>query len=231
MISLLKQKTLLYAEDDIVTQTLYKEYFEQYFKTIYLADNGQKAFELYKEKQPDVICLDINMPLISGLQLCKKIRQHDDNTRIILLTSRIDKETLLESIELGLSSYIEKPLSKLQLKQILIKLSGQFQAVNQILLCKQDEQQFIWDKEKQLLLCNSQAIHLTKNERRLLDLIVSSHYRIVDYQQIYNHIWFDNIDKDYSEQAIKALLKRMRDKLPEGLIINHYGLGYSLNKP
>ena len=230
MIQQLKHKTLLYAEDDIVTQTLYKEYFEIFFGTVYLAENGQQALEIYHDKSPDVICLDINMPIISGLQVCKNIRKKDNKTKIILLTCLTDKQTLFEAVELGLSSYLEKPISELKLKQALIKLSGQFKAQSKELICSENNQYYFWDKEKQQLLRDNEPIHLTKNEKRLLELLVTSQHHILDYQQIYNYVWFDDLDKEYSERSIKSLIKRVRSKLPDNTIKNVYGLGYSINK-
>jgi len=230
MIQQLKHKTLLYAEDDITTQTLYKEYFELFFKTIYLAENGQQALEIYHDKSPDVICLDINMPIISGLQVCKNIRKKDNNTKIILLTCLIDKQTLFEAIELGLSSYLEKPISELKLKQALIKLSGQFKAQSKTLICSENNHSYFWDKESQQLLRDNETIHLTKSEKRLLELLVTSQHHILNYQQIHDCVWFDNMDQEYSEKSIKSLIKRIRAKLPENIIINSYGLGYSISK-
>jgi len=226
----LKHKTLLYAEDDIVTQTLYKEYFEIFFETVYLAENGQQALEIYHDKSPDVICLDINMPIISGLQVCKNIRKKDNKIKIILLTCLTDKQTLFEAIELGLSSYLEKPISELKLKQALIKLSGQFKTQSKELICSENDQYYFWDKEKQQLLRDNEPIHLTKSEKRLLELLVTSQHHILDYQQIYNYVWFDNMDQEYSERSIKSLIKRVRSKLPENIIMNSYGLGYFINK-
>lgn len=230
MMQQLKHKTLLYAEDDIVTQTLYKEYFEIFFGTVYLAENGQQALEIYHDKSPDVICLDINMPIISGLQVCKNIRKKDNKTKIILLTCLTDKQTLFEAVELGLSSYLEKPISELKLKQALIKLSGQFKAQSKELICSENNQYYFWDKEKQQLLRDNEPVHLTKNEKRLLELLVTSQHHILDYQQIYNYVWFDDLDKEYSERSIKSLIKRVRSKLPDNTIKNVYGLGYSINK-
>ena len=230
MIQQLKYKTLLYAEDDILTQTLYKEYFENFFEIVYLAENGQQALEIYHDKSPDVICLDINMPIISGLQVCKNIRKKDNKIKIILLTCLTDKQTLFEAIELGLSSYLEKPISELKLKQALIKLSGQFKTQSKELICSENDQYYFWDKEKQQLLRDNEPIHLTKSEKRLLELLVTSQHHVLDYHQIYNYVWFDNMDQEYSERSIKSLIKRVRSKLPENIIMNSYGLGYFINK-
>ena len=108
----LKQMSLLYAEDKLITQALYKRHFENHFKSVYTARNGHQALEIYNIIKPNVVILDINMPLINGLEVSRRIRKNDQQTRIILLTSRVDKEAFLEAVELDLTTYIEKPVTK-----------------------------------------------------------------------------------------------------------------------
>ena len=229
MIELLKQKTVLYAEDEPVTQALYEEYFKGYFKTVYLAKNGQEAISLYNEKKPDVIFLDINMPVVSGLEVCEYIRKEDTETKIIMLTLRSDKKTLLKAIELGLTSYLEKPMTQIQLKQLLIRLSSNLKETNLIFIKHYNHQDFVWDKVNRNLLCDTEIIHLTRNEKLLLEILLLSHHDKVDNQKIFEHIAHDNNSKEYSEASLKALLKRLRNKLPPDTIKNTYGLGYSLD--
>jgi DNA-binding response OmpR family regulator len=230
LIELLKQKTVLYAEDDLVTRSLYEEYFKNFFKTVYLAENGQQAIEIYHDHKPDVIFLDINMPVMTGLEACQYIRQKDFETKIVMLTVQTDKETLLSSIELGLSSYLEKPMSRVRLKQLLIKISTSFKESNKILIRKTNDQEFSWDKINRVLLCNSQIVHLTKSEKLLLELLVNSRHEKVEKQQVFESVWGGTNQKEYSEASFKTLLKRLRNKLPEDTITNLYGLGYSLNR-
>jgi len=230
-IHFLKNKSLLYAEDEEVAQTLYAGYFKQYFNTVYVADNGQQALELYKEKQPDIIVLDIEMPILSGLAVCKAIRENDKKTKIILLTARDDKEALLEAIELGLTSYLEKPVKKEQLDQVLEKLSKKLYQANQILLWQDLEQVFYWDCQQKELFCDSQIILLTKKQKLLFELLITSHHEKVNYHQIYDYVWPEDINnQQFSERAIITLIKNLRTKLPPDVIKNAYGLGYYLKK-
>jgi len=230
VIHLLKQKTILYAEDDIFTRELYKDYFEQHFKTVYLVENGQQAIDIYNEKKPDVILLDIMMPVLDGLDVCRVIRKNDDNIKIILFTGRTDKKALLNAIELGVTAYLEKPVNEAILNQSLLKLSRQFQGTDQYLIRQFNDQYFIWDKTQRELFSNLDCIHLTKNEKLLLELFISSRHEKIDYQQIFDYVWFASNGKEFSELSIKSLLKRLRNKLPPNTIKNAYGLGYFLNK-
>ncbi|MFK5892682.1 MAG: response regulator transcription factor [Pseudomonadota bacterium] len=226
----LEQMTLLYAEDEIITQTLYTKYFKSYFKTVYTAENGQQAIEIYKNKKPDVVILDINMPLLSGLEVSKKIRKKDQHTKIILLTSRIDKEAFLEAVELGLTTYLEKPVTKERLIYSLNKLFDDDYKTESSILWHHNEQVFSWYFLNRELLCNRQIVHLTKKEKFLLELLVNSRHEKVTYQKIYEALWYDDNHKEFSEASIKTLINGLRSKLPPKAIKNVYGLGYFLKR-
>ncbi len=113
----LKQMILLYAEDEVGIQKHYSNYFKHYFKFVYTAVNGKEALAKYREIEPDVVILDINMPYLSGLEVAKKIREDGSDVYIILLTARTDKKALIEAVELGLVTYLEKPICRDSLKK------------------------------------------------------------------------------------------------------------------
>ncbi|MBE9525505.1 MAG: response regulator [Proteobacteria bacterium] len=227
-----QNRSVLYAEDDVVSRTLYADHLSHYFNTLFIAENGQQAIELYREKKPDIVILDINMPLLSGLDVSKIIRRNDKQTKIILLTARNDKEALLKAIELGLTTYLEKPVKREQLEQALLKLSEQFDDKKKIKLWNFDNQYYFWCQSKQELFFQSDIITLTKKEKLLLELLIFSNHDKVNYQQIYDAVWFeDNNAKNFSEVSIKSIIKKLRTKLPPDVIKNVYGLGYYLAKP
>ncbi len=220
---------LLYAEDDVVTQAFYEDYFKKYFNTVYIAGNGRQALQLYNECKPDIIVLDINMPFLSGLDVCKTIRAKDKKTKIILLTSRTDKEALLEAVELGLTTYLEKPVNQEQLTKALHKLLDEIQQSGNILLSNHNNQSFYWNIQDRELLCDNAIISLTKKEKLLLELLVTTHHNKVSYERIYEVVWFeDYCAQNYSEDSIKTIIKKLRTKLPPKLIKNAYGIGYYL---
>ena len=229
LIDFFKDKSLLYAEDEMVSRALYEDYLNDYFNTIYVAKNGQEALNFYTEKKPDILILDINMPILSGLDVCKAVRKNDKDTKIILLSARTDKEALFEAIELGLTTYLEKPVKREQLRDALLKLSEELRQSSKILLRQTNEHSHIWDTHKRELFCNSNIISLTKKEKLLLELLVTTHHDKVTYQQIYDIVWFEDYNaENYSELSIKSLIKKLRSKLPPNMIKNAYGLGYYL---
>ncbi|MCK5696812.1 MAG: response regulator transcription factor [Gammaproteobacteria bacterium] len=227
--SLLAQKTLLYAEDDVVTLNLYEHYFKKHFKRVYTAINGKRALDLYKDKDPDVVILDVNMPVINGLEVCKAIRKKDKQTKLILLTAHSDKLLLMEAIGLGLTAYLEKPVNPTQLKEAFKKIYESDFDLPIIKLWHHNKQIYMWNNEKQELYVDTEIIALTKKEKNVLEVFITSKYDKLSYQQLYNRVWIDE-NKEFSEVAIKTIIKGLRSKLPPNSIVNVYGLGYFLNK-
>ena len=231
LVEFFKNMSLLYAEDDLVAQAVYEDYFQHYFNTLYLADNGQQALDIYKEKRPDIVILDINMPRLSGLEICKAIRKEDKATKIILLTSRSDKQAFLEAVELGLTTYLEKPVKIEQLNQAMLKLAAECQDTSKIPFYQTEEDSFFWDKHYRELYRNAELITLTKKEKLLLEMFVTTHHNKLSNEQIYNTVWFEDYScQNYNESSIKTLINKLRAKLPPKIIKNAYGLGYYLDQ-
>jgi len=226
---LLKQKTLLYAEDEILVQKQYTNYFSNYFKEVFSAFDGLEAQNIYLDKKPDIVILDINMPKINGLEVANKIRKDDANTKIVLLTARSDKDTLKKAIELGLTTYLEKPITREDLKSTLIKLSQSFNDESITPLWYVDGYYYIWNNKIKELRYKDKFVFLTKQEISLLNLFIVSKQRHISYQDIYETVWYDDFSKEFKESTIKTMISCLRKKLPPKSIKNTYGLGYSIN--
>ena len=111
--------SLLYVEDDALTQKIMKSVLSGYFKDIYVANNGLDGIELYKEKRPDIILTDISMPKMDGLEMSEQIRALNAKQPIILFTAYGEKEHLSTAIKLSIDKYVMKPLDSKQMFKIL----------------------------------------------------------------------------------------------------------------
>ena len=227
MNKILKNKTILYAEDSIPVQDQYARYFKNIFKEVYLAADGQEALNIFFEKKPDVAILDINMPKIDGLALTNIINKEDPNTPVILLTARSDKETLKNAIELNLLTYLEKPVSRDDLFTAINKLEIIFTDNQMKLWTAESGGPYFWDREKYLLYKDDEKVSLTKQESLLLKLLIESN-KICSYQDIYEYVWQDH-DKEYNESTIKTIISTLKTKLPKNAILNERGVGYYID--
>ena len=117
---------ILIAEDDLVSRTILKRAVEKFGHECLAAEDGEKAWELYRESSGvDVIISDWMMPGMDGLELCRLIRneERDEYTYFIFLTALGDKDHLLMGLEAGADDYLGKPLDRDELQVRLISAS------------------------------------------------------------------------------------------------------------
>ena len=164
--------SLLYAEDDDNVRESYLLYFSRFFENVYGAKDGEEAWDIYQEKLPNVIILDINMPKLSGLEVANKIREVDESCKIIMLTAYSDLEKLLTAVKLNLTEYLIKPPKRLELERTIMKTidSLSVQKSNIIKL----KYGYSWDVNLNKLFKRNKEFKLTKKETMLFNLLSSN---------------------------------------------------------
>ena len=120
-ISILKNITILYAEDEKDLREVTHQILKGFTKKQYVAQNGQEGLELFKkhEKEIDLIITDVNMPVLNGLDMVKEIKKININIPIIVATAFSNKEYLLEAIDIGVDKYVLKPIDIAKLLQVM----------------------------------------------------------------------------------------------------------------
>jgi len=120
-ISILKNITILYAEDEKDLREVTHQILKGFTKKQYVAQNGQEGLELFKkyEKEIDLIITDVNMPILNGLDMVKEIKKINMNIPIIVATAFSNKEYLLEAIDIGVDKYVLKPIDISKLLQVM----------------------------------------------------------------------------------------------------------------
>ena len=126
--------TLLYAEDDPQSRKNYAFVLEEYFSEVYLAEDGREALDLYHEKKPDVLLLDISMPFIDGLEVAKTVREKNKEIPIIMLTAHSEQDILLRAVNLKLEEYLLKPINERDLRRVILKVIKEIQNSNVVSL-------------------------------------------------------------------------------------------------
>jgi CheY-like chemotaxis protein/uncharacterized protein YbcI len=116
---LLKKVKLLLVEDDDIQRKELSTYLKRRFDKVYTAENGQDALEKYKTLKPDIIVTDLRMPKMDGLDFARNIRKSNRLIPIVIITAMNDKETILDSVDIGITNYIVKPVQLDALLEIL----------------------------------------------------------------------------------------------------------------
>ena len=211
--------TILYVEDEALIRQNAVEYLGRICKTVFEAEDGFQALQLYHDSKPDIIISDIKMPHINGLEFARKIRQIDKTTPIIIATAHTETDYLLQAVELQLVKYIVKPITAPKLKSALDLAHEHLNQSNIMILAKES----VYDSLNKTLIINKEIIKLTKNELLLLDLLIKNHQRTVTYQEIENLIWpYEGMSID----ALRSLVRSLRKKLQGDFIENISGIGY-----
>lgn len=220
--------SILFVEDELVVRKNYVMYLEMMFESVYEATDGEEAYKIYKEKKPDILIVDINIPKLNGLELLQRIREHDHMTKAIVLTAHKDKDFLLQATSLKLTDYLVKPISRKALQHSLDKVMDELKnftitaTKNKILA-----DGYIWNYNNQELSCNGKTIPLTNKEKMVLILFMNNLNSVLSKDDIIYNIWDEYLDTH--EAALKTILKKLRKKLPKEMIKNIHGIGYKID--
>lgn len=223
-VHVLKNLTVLVAEDDITVLNEMAEMLLVFFKEVLLASNGEEAFSLYKMKKPDIILSDIRMPVSDGISFAKQIRAVDLTTPIVLISSYSEKPLLLNALNSGVDGYILKPF---ELEEVLqgimksLKRSGIHE--ENIVRFKNG---FMYNHATKELTENGSCLELGVKEHTLLSLFLQNQNRILTKIEIVNELWpLDEI----TDGAFKGVLNRLRKKIGEESIENVKNSGWRLS--
>ncbi len=217
--------SILIAEDEKLLLDSMVEYLELFFEHVYTAEDGVSAYALYEKKKPDIIITDIHMPRLDGLSMIEKIRKKDLQTKIIVTTAHSEKEKLIQAIELHLVKYLVKPVQSDEIKDLILSLVDELREKKDRIYLKEA---FYWDKTKKRLFCNEDEITLKPKEKKVLELLSSRINQCISAIDIYNYLYEDQPERDFSSDSITSLMKRIRQKLPKDTIKSSYGVGYIL---
>jgi DNA-binding response OmpR family regulator len=220
---MIENYTLLYAQGENENEGA--SYLKSLFKNVYVAGSGKSAWEIYKEKKPKILILDMNLPEINGLELAQKVRELDKKCKIVILTNDTNVDELLIAIKLHLTEYIIKPINAEDLAIIIRRAMDELKEDDQKVNLLELANNFYWDKTLDKLYKNSKEIKLTKKETELLKLLSSKLNSTVPTEEIMKFIYDDSI---CSTSKFRTLLYRLKLKINYELIESVYAIGYRL---
>ncbi len=222
--------TLLYAEDDQETRENYAFVLKQYFHEVYTAKDGKEALTVYREKKPDVLLLDISMPLIDGLDVAKEVRRNNKVIPIIMLTAHSEHDRLMKAVNLQLEAYLIKPIDNLILKNTMLNLTVRMTNKDMVYLSNE----FSWDKISSDLYYQEEHIKLTKKETLLVKHLGNKAGNYFSRDSLIISIWHDELPNESHDNKLIQLVYRVNAKTASyantsiQLIQNSYALGYKL---
>lgn len=220
--------SILFVEDEIELRKNYVMYLQTMFEFVYEAGDGEEAYSIYKDKKPDILIVDINIPKLNGLDLLKKIRENDYTIKAIVLTAHKDKDFLLQATSLQLTNYLIKPIKRKALQHSLEKVIDELRSYKTISIKnKIFNDNYMWNYDTQEFTYNAKVIHLTNKEKIIIILFMNNLNSILSIEKIIYSVW--NEYQETHEAALKTILTKLRKKLPKDMIKNIHGIGYKID--
>ena len=228
IINLMLKAKILVVDDECAIRELLEMLLEANgFSDIKMAADGEEAIKLAEEWQPDVILLDLMLPKIDGLTVCKMIRSNSKTTSIpiIMLTAKSEESDIVLGLELGANDYITKPFSnKIVIARIRNQLRNIAKETNKILY-----ESLILDTEKRTALLDNEFLDLTYSEYEILYLLAKNPGRVYTRSQLISSLKGDSY-YDVTDRTIDVQIVNLRKKLGDfgKNIITIRSIGYCI---
>ena len=194
-------------------------------------DNGKDFFSYLEKRTPSLLILDLMLPDMDGIEICKKIRANPSSSAlpIIMLTARSEETDKVLGLELGADDYVTKPFSPKELVarvKAVLRRQLSVDSSKRITIGKD----IILDPEKFEVVSAGKKINLTVTEFKILELLSSKKSWVFTRDKILDYLWGD--DKAVIDRTVDVHIRHLREKLGEAssLIKNIRGVGYKLEE-
>jgi two-component system, OmpR family, response regulator MprA len=198
-----------------------------------LAADGARALELVAQELPDAVVLDIGLPGIDGLEVCRRLRRLGNRVPILMLTARDAVADRIDGLDAGADDYLVKPfdVGELQARlRALLRRSGPEDSGEDEALAFAEVR---LDSDRHGAAVGEQVAELTRTEYQLLELLMRNPRRVLSRSEIYERVW--GYDFGPASNALRVYVGYLRRKLQEigarPLIHTVRGVGYVLREP
>jgi len=219
-----KEHILIIEDEENIARFMELELtYENFMVTI--CSDGRQGLENIKNKNFDLIILDIMLPKINGLELCKKIREFSE-IPIIMVTAKSDVSDIVAGLELGADDYLTKPLNMEELIARIKRLLKRKTSKHKKIILGN----LVLNLDTREVTRNEILINLSKTEFELLKYLMINANLVLSREQILNNVWgYNNFS---GENVVDVYVKYLRDKIElnneEPTIVTSRGVGYML---
>lgn len=218
---------ILYVEDEESLAMIVAESLEENGFMVRHVLNGQQALVFHQKYKPDIIILDVMLPLMDGFSVAKEIRKTDVFTPIIFLTAMTQTEDVVRGFKIGANDYIRKPFKIEELIvriEAAVKKSGQGSSTTKLIIGD-----FTLDTIKNTLTIGDHFEKLSYRESELLKRLIESKDKVLPRDEIIRTYWSN--DTYFTGRSLDVFISRIRKYLSQDeriKISNIRGLGYML---
>ncbi|PMB02314.1 transcriptional regulator [Fischerella thermalis CCMEE 5198] len=223
-------RLLLVEDDECIANTLENILGNQHY-VVDVANDGELGWELVEAFKYDLILLDVMLPKLDGIQLCQRLRSHNYQAPVLLLTAQNSSTHKVMGLDAGADDYLVKPFD---MSELLARIRVLLRRRNSTLQTVLEWENLRLDPGKCEVVYNNHLLNLTPKEYRLLELFLRNGHQVFSRGDILEHLW--STEEAPQEDTVTAHIKGLRQKLKQAGAENNfietvYGLGYRLKVP
>jgi DNA-binding response OmpR family regulator len=225
------QKSILIIEDDANSRQVVKLAMQAQNMELLEAATGDDGLERALKEHPDLILLDINMPGMSGLDVCRKLRADGSLVPIIMLTAKTDTIDKVVGLEVGADDYVTKPF---EVRELMARIGahlrrGEAMAASEPAATRRDFPGLVIDTSRHQVWRDGEEVILTVTEFNVLDLLTSKPGHVFSRSDLLREVW--GYEVDIETRTVDAHVYRLRKKIEEDSDRPRYvhsvpGIGY-----
>ncbi|HVG23839.1 MAG TPA: response regulator transcription factor [Thermoanaerobaculia bacterium] len=217
------RRRILLVEDDAKTRDTVALYLRREGHDVVTADDGVRALEAARAHEPHLVVLDLMLPRLDGLAVCRALRDSPQRPGIIMVTARTTEEDKLAGLDLGADDYVTKPFSP---RELMARVRAVLRRASEedVVVCGDIR----IDRVQRDVRVGDAAVTLTPTEYRLLDALVRAPGRTFTRQELVERAFGD--DYDGLDRTVDVHVKNLRRKLGDAgnAIATVFGVGYKL---
>jgi two-component system OmpR family response regulator len=220
--------TILIVDDEPGVRDLLRDAMEIAGYQTEVATNGAEALDLLRRHHADLCIVDINMPTMDGFEFLAKLREHDTQTPVLMLSARDSPVDVAKGLRFGADDYVRKPFS---LEEILLRISAilrrsNAEAADDLVLSAGP---IVMNVDTHEISVNDEPVTLSATEFRLLEVLLERKDRLVTRELLLREVW--NIDFDSETSVLDTYISYLRRKIHSGdfaPITTVRGVGFKL---
>ncbi len=219
-------RLLIIEDEKKLCDTIAKSLHASGYETDVCYD-GNEALEMVYSEEYDLIVLDLNLPGTDGMEILRQLREHNEETRVLILSARSQIADKVRGLDAGANDYMEKPFHLQELEARIRSLTRRRFIQNDICL---ECEGVRFDTRERAAYVGEEKITLTRKENGILEYLLLNQGRPVSQEELIEHVWDANVDSLTS--SIRVHMSSLRKKLKAALgydpIVNKIGEGYRI---
>ena len=213
---------VLLLEDDMILSEIITEYLSELSCQVKAIYNGIDAQDLVYNEKFDLLLLDVNVPGVDGLSFLKSLREVEDNTPAIFITSHDDAKSVEKGFLAGADDYLKKPFDLLELKARIDNIKRRYKIENTNIVTLEDNKSY--DYKQKVLLIDAKSQQLSPKEAAILEYFIKHRSKVISFDELMNNVW--SYEDTPARATLRTYIKVLRRLLGDDVIVNIKGVGY-----